>query len=256
MYAVELKFRIARRVSGDIQLQAIWSVLGLLRFNGNILGMEFAPIPLGHYWFCRAFTPAKDSLQTKHYNEFLKKSLAELPKMGLRQPVAKVFGLIPESAERCFCRKHQAFYLSTNFLSVESPLRCFKCGGTSPLYEIPHHLSGQYGDVLTWQEDYKACDTLQMNCSTGERFALREMTDVGSSLSVRGRNVCQQITNATGVPTYYDLFRYKSRTTISVERKRKCPQCRRQWILKRPILRFDFKCDHCRLVSTVSSTVT
>jgi predicted nucleic acid-binding Zn ribbon protein len=120
------------------------------------------------------------------------------------------------------------------------------------LYLIPHTYDDEYYNVITWQSDYKACDSLQMGCKTGERFGSREISKIDSSLSRRGIEICNQITNLTGLPTYYYLHRYNDQKR-ALEEKRKCPSCGGDWLLKESLHElFDFKCDQCRLLSNIS----
>lgn len=132
---------------------------------------------------------------------------------------------------------------------------CGRCFDPVPLYRAPPtYDKSEFYNVTAWVSDYHACDTLQMNCRTGERFGIREMSEAGSSLSQRGRGLCADIEKGTGKPTYY-LFRYVRRTTREKERARRCPLCGSDWLLEKPWQIFDFRCEACRLVSTLSPTV-
>jgi predicted nucleic acid-binding Zn ribbon protein len=93
-----------------------------------------------------------------------------------------------------------------------------------------------------------------MDCRTLERAATREMSRADSSLSKRGRAICDKVTASTGIPTYYYLYRYTA-TTMKQERARKCPSCAGEWLLEEPEHIFDFRCDRCRLVSSISFDV-
>ncbi|MBC8135173.1 MAG: DUF2310 family Zn-ribbon-containing protein [Fibrella sp.] len=92
-----------------------------------------------------------------------------------------------------------------------------------------------------------------MGCKTGERFGLGEMSSPDSSLTKRGRELCEQITHRTNTPTYY-LFRHHGRSQKR-ERERRCPICNGDWLLPEPLFeRFDFRCDDCRLLSNIALT--
>src|SRR5262249_48613682 len=143
------------------------------------------------------------------------------------------------------------YVLFTTYLAVDSSLTCGDCFRSVPLYRIPHTDAQSYQDILFWQSNYRACDHLQMACTTGERFGMRELSHVGSALSLEGRGVCEKITNLTGIPTYYYLYRYKGRSRTS-ETKRLCPACGGSWLLQERWHLFDFRCDRCRLVSNIA----
>ena len=136
--------------------------------------------------------------------------------------------------------------------SVEFELRKRR----SPLYRIPRDRHGEQNDVMCWQSDYQACDTLQMNTATGDRFGTHQLSAVDSSLSVRGRAIARRIEEATKVPTYYYLYRYGGRSG-ALERKRRCPGCGGAWLLRYGAWHdeFHFRCTRCRLLSNIAWNV-
>jgi predicted nucleic acid-binding Zn ribbon protein len=147
------------------------------------------------------------------------------------------------------------FILYTNYLSLESPIRCGDCFGIFPLYRIPATKDDEYTDILTWESDYKACDTLQMNCSTGERFGISQLSRCDSSLSKRGIDICICIAVSTGIPAYYYLLKESGRNKRA-ELNRKCPSCGGEWLLHDSLHKlFDFKCDKCKLLSNIGWSV-
>jgi predicted nucleic acid-binding Zn ribbon protein len=79
------------------------------------------------------------------------------------------------------------------------------------------------------------------------------MASPDSELSQRGREICQQVEAATGVPTYYFLMRYWGRR--KGEETRRCPGCGGSWHVVMPanatsgFCDFPFRCEACRLVS-------
>jgi predicted nucleic acid-binding Zn ribbon protein len=80
-------------------------------------------------------------------------------------------------------------------------------------------------------------------------MAEREMGDVNGALSRQGRAICEKITQKTGSPTYYFIYKYRV-VNRATEKKRKCPGCGGKWLLKEMMHdKFDFRCDTCFLVS-------
>jgi predicted nucleic acid-binding Zn ribbon protein len=137
-------------------------------------------------------------------------------------------------------------------VALGSPLRCGDCFAPVPLYRVPATSGGEYYDVVSWESDYQACDRLQMNCTTGERFGLRQLGDIGSSLTRNGRDIAGRIAALTETPTYYYLHRY-SGDSLDRELARRCPGCDGPWRLEQPWHRlFDLRCDRCRLVSNIA----
>ena len=197
--------------------------------------------------------PEVDALDERNSNVWVRKSIAVAGEAGIVGPVVAILGEDPETVAPCRCTGRTSLILYTNYRMVGSPLQCGDCFEMVPLYRIPPtYDDSEYYNVKSWETDYQACDALQMGCKTGERFGLREMASPDSSLTKRGRELCEQINQSTGVPTYYYLFRYHGRS-LAKERGRRCPLCGGEWLLAEPLFdRFDFRCDTCRLLSTIA----
>ena len=251
MFTAELRFDILPKTKEEDWDDAIYLLLGSLRQNGQILGKELRYVQVEGSIRSFVHLPAIDALAAVHNNKYVEKSLLALSEAALSQPTVHVFEA--GAAEQRQSEPAQSYILFTNYITIHSPLRSGVDFQPLPLYMIPPTYDrSEYYDILAWQSDYQACDTLQMNCQTGERWATRQMSDVHSSLSVRGRKICGLITASTTLPTYYYLHRYKTHTTWKKEIKRKCPDCGGEWLLNERWHIFDFRCDDCRLVSNIS----
>lgn len=170
-------------------------------------------------------------------------------------PAYSVLGVVPETAPACRCAGPRGFFLFTTFLHIEPPVRCIHCNGIVPLYRLPRSTTDEHSGLLSWKSDYQACDTLQMNGTVGERFGERQMSDPTSELSQSGRAVCEEIQHLTGRPVYYYLNPANARSH-SAEERRKCPTCRGAWRLKKSLHgKVDFKCDRCKLLSSIAWNV-
>ena len=224
------------------------SLLGSWRRNGQILGKEFPVAQVSQTYRAFLSVPERDSLDAIHDNEYSKhdrNALESQTKIEIH-----ILGIVPETNESCECAKHSFLVLFTHFLSLESALKCGDCFQPIPIYSLPKSVL-DYG-IMSWQSDYKACDTLQMGCSTGEEFGIREMSQHESSLSNRGRETCEVIENATQTPTFYYLYHGDGKDESS-EDERKCPSCGGEWLLETKLHDlFDFKCDACRLLSNIA----
>jgi predicted nucleic acid-binding Zn ribbon protein len=145
--------------------------------------------------------------------------------------------------------------LKFKVLAFEPPLRCIGCNGIVALYRLPRPAKVEHSGMLFWASNYQACDTLQMNCTVGEQFGTRQMSDLRSSLSRSGVAVCKEIERLTGRPVYYYLHRASGRGR-SAEVRRRCPSCRGSWLLNTALHgKFDFKCDKCHLLSNIGWNV-
>jgi predicted nucleic acid-binding Zn ribbon protein len=255
VHVIQLTFKkvgVSAVADEDAGANAISRLLGALRQNGQVLGCEWPVFDTGPEYRVVVMVPEPDSLDLRLHNQWVRRDLDGLTPAGLDTPQVEVLGPDPGSAEPCDCREPCGYLLWTTYMNLESPLRCLDCFGPVPLYRIPPTDSSGYNRVMSWQTDYQACDTLQMNCSTLEHPGLAEMSGLRSSLTQRGREICDQITESTGHPTYYYLFRYFGRRRRR-EEQLSCPSCHRGWRLAERLLdHFDFRCDHCRLLSNLA----
>lgn len=223
------------------------------RQNGQLLGNVYPVYREGNSLHYTLLVPEADSLDERYNNIWVRKAFTNAAEEGITGPSFTLLGTDAETVPSCHCLKRSSLILYTNYRMIGSPLQCGDCFESIPLYQIPPtYDDSEYYNLKSWETDYQACDTLQMGCETGERFALREMSSPISSLTKRGRELCEQITQSTNTPTYYYLFRYHGRS-LAKERERRCPACNGEWLLPEPLFdRFDFRCDNCRLLSTIA----
>ena len=108
--------------------------------------------------------------------------------LGFSAPQIELIGESPGISEGTTCKcKSSSYILYNHYLANGSPVRCGDCFKDVPLYYLPKPYDGdEYYDVLGWERDYRACDNLQMNCKTGERFGIRQMSVVDSGLAKEG----------------------------------------------------------------------
>ena len=122
-----------------------------------------------------------------------------------------------------------------------------------PLYRLPHVRDHEHLDLLNWADDYRACDTLQMHCTVGERFGEGQLYRHDGALGRLGRGLAARLAAAIGRPVYYFLHKARGRSR-DAELARACPSCEGEWRVDRRLHGlFDFRCDRCRLLSAVAS---
>ena len=241
--------------SNEDQFDSFQALLGAYRSDGHVLGRELMTISLHQQIEAYVFTPADDAFQPDFGNEWILKRIDEIKGTGLLEPTFSALGDDLSESDGCACVGSTSLILFTTYIQIQSPVRCGDCFRPLPLYRLPRFKNNEFSEVIGWADDYKSCDSLFMNSSTGERFGYREMSRVDSSLSRRGRAICTHFEHETGKAAYYYLHRYYGRSRAA-EEVRKCPLCGGDWLLSERWHLFDFKCDQCRLVSTLSSSVT
>lgn len=257
MYVARVTFGLPDATSDAAFAAAEWidPWLGATYHNGQLLGSICPVYREGAMLHYTVLIPEADALDMRHANQWVDKSIVTLRDHGIGAPIVTLLGEDMESGTSCHCLARGSLVLYTSYEMVGSPLQCGDCFGAVPLYTIPPLENGEYYEIKSWETDYQACDTLQMNCATGERFGLREMSRLDSSITRRGRGLCQQIETNTGIPVYYYLFRYYGRS-LRQEQARRCPACGGEWLLAEPLYgQFDFCCEPCRLLSNIAYRV-
>lgn len=255
MFVAEIIFESKNKKITDEQQDEIDVLLGLLRMDGRVLGKELLTIRESEFFKSFVPIPAKDAFRNLNENQYIEKRLEKLKVLGIEKPKLKILGEENSESISCSCKASSAYILFTTYISVQSPLKCFDCFSPVPLYRIPRFESGDYYKAICWQSDYIACDTLQMNCATGERFATREMSSLDSSLSKRGIEVCSEVKRVTSKDCYYYLYKYNAKS-IKQEHERKCPSCGGEWLLSENLHKFDFKCGKCHLLSNIAPSIS
>ena len=253
MYIAKMTFQLCDHNDEEKVEDLLYYLFGALRMNGQVLGREFVVAQQGMHYQTLLNLPEQDSLSINFANKYVKAGLDAVREAG--ELAFDIIGQELNQEQACQCGSPQSYILYTNYISLESPLRCGRCFGVIPLYKIPKTYDEEYNDIISWQSNYQSCDTLQMNCRTGERFGYQQMSKHDSSLSLNGIEICKRISRLTGKQTYYFLYRY---TSLSRKKglERKCPSCGGEWLLDESFHdRFDFRCDNCSLLSNISWAV-
>jgi predicted nucleic acid-binding Zn ribbon protein len=254
MYVQQIIFSFSNGIPDDMSDTA-HGYLGALRMNGQIHGREWGIYAFGNQCIATVLTPESDSLAQAFNGQHVKKALTNAETRGAvinTDMLAKDI----EGAQTCRCKNPSGYILYTTYLSLESPVRCLDCFGSVPLYTFPVMPSGEFYEIICWQSNYQACDSLQMNCTVLEKSTTRQLSDVQSQLSVSGRQHCKTLQSLVGKPFYYYLYRANARSLTS-EKKRLCPSCGQPWHLEDRLHSiFQFKCDRCRLVSNLAWNIS
>ena len=192
MYILELTFECYRDTSLGEAERAIVNYLDMLRYQGQILGREFPTSMQQGHFVSRVVCPEQDSLHPDNQSEQV--SLAEqgLHQAGLLAPKLQLLGADLLSDGTDPCERPSWLLLYTSFLHSCSPLRCGDHFAPVPLYRLPTIANGDQKQIIKWQEDWEACDQLQMNGSIAEHAALHEIGEPGSRLARRGADLCKR----------------------------------------------------------------
>jgi len=229
----------------------VYGLLGALMRNGQICGDDQPVIVRDDAFVVFVRAPERTAFDPAFHNEEVMHCLDACDERGLAvRFVAE--GREYDSAAPCSCEQPAAYVLFTHFHSCEPPVRCLDCFRPIPLYRLSGTQADDRSDLVSWMSNYRDCDRLQMGCEVLERPALRELSNLDSELSQRGRDLCLRLASACGRPFYYYLYR-DADSGRTAERRRLCPGCRAAWHLDVPLHDcFDFRCDACALLSNLS----
>ncbi|MBR0573722.1 MULTISPECIES: Zn-ribbon-containing protein [Pasteurellaceae] len=233
----------------------IFKIVNQWRENGQMIGREAG---ITHFQCIdEAFfqvnlsIPRQDSLMAKYNSDEVNKALSQADSYGVKFASFELVGKDYRADVTSHQIEGEFLLLYTTHLDSCSPVFNGADFLPLPLYEITQSNQPFSADILKWQEDWQACDQLQMNGSTLEQSALQQISDHTSELAQQGRTLCQRIEQITQTPTYYYLYRLGKDEEI--EHNRKCPNCNEEWKLNEPMHSiFYFKCDKCRLISNLS----
>lgn len=252
MYIQEISINIQADVDKDDAVEEFMNLMYAYRSSGQTQGKIESRYIEGGRIVSLPFTLEKDALDTKFNNYYVNEYAERVEAFCKAKLFYRTAGKVYDGYEgACKCEKSDFYILITNYLSIDSPITCGNCKNTVPLYKLPVYYDYGYMPVLSWESNYNACDTLQMNGEVGERWALNQMQELKSQLSKQGLKICRKIEELTGIPVYYYLHNY--RKNVGNECLKLCPGCGMQWHLKTPLhASYNFKCDDCKLLSVIS----
>ncbi|MFM2485839.1 Zn-ribbon-containing protein [Celerinatantimonas yamalensis] len=252
MYQQQLTFECFDNTTISAAQQAIMAVLDALRYNGQILGREFPCSFAEGTFISHVITPENESLHSQFHSPQVRHAMEQLAEANILRPKIKELGreLFSDTSENG--EPVNAYILYTSFIHSCSPLRSMERFLPVPLYHIPPVANGDQNQIIKWQEDWGACDQLQMNGSILEAPAVKEIAEPGTRLFQRGWDLARRINYLTQKPTYLYLYRVGG-ISLESEQQRLCPVCGGPWHLDEPLHDlFDFRCDNCLLVSNLS----
>lgn len=253
MYHCTIEFSYQNFETDPVSL--IETILNCWRENGQLIGREFAVTyyqedeQIGFRAF--ASIPEQESLLPKWNNDEVKAALSLAENAGVRFLGYQINGRDYAAEQTNESKEMDFLILYTTHLHSCSPIFSGFTFQPIPLYQLWQNDPDLSREILHWQEDWQACDQLQMNGGCLEQAAILQISDVQSELSQRGLALCRKIEQKTGIATYYYLYRLGKDKQAEYERK--CPLTGNDWLLKEPLHNiFYFKSDSARLLSNLS----
>jgi predicted nucleic acid-binding Zn ribbon protein len=235
---------------------AMYGVLGAMRHNGQLLARHMEPYYKDGVALATIVTATAEALDEKYHNSYVKKEIAALEKLCGNPLIIKHVGFSEyDSIHICNCTEHDFFVLS--YHNDLSPILCGNCEKQVPLFRMPKMHDDGYWNLTCWQSAFMGVALLDLNCGTGEKWAMKQQCDPKSGLSIQGRKVAAKLQEVTGVKTYYYLANF-SKGSRKKDRARPCPECANpDWKLAVTTHHYmDYKCDNCQLMSSFSNNVS
>jgi predicted nucleic acid-binding Zn ribbon protein len=246
MHTLSIKYK--KNINENELWHAFNQLLGSLRHNGQLIGREMIPYKDEGQICATIFTAAENALNKKCYNKYVKDGISLIERLSGKKIEIKYVGTTDDEIHSiCKCKKYSYFVL--RYYNQLSPILCGNCNKAIPLYKMPKLHDFGYWNVTSWQSNYMACVVLDVNCTVGEKWAIKQQCNAHSELSKQGRAVANSIKISTGVKTYYYLSNF-SKKSKEKDMARPCPGCGGKWRLKAEIHDYVwFKCNKCLLMS-------
>lgn len=251
MYVAELSFLVIGDTSYSAAETAIRHYLEALIFRGQMLGREMPTYFQQDRFVSRVQLPTPDALLQQHHSEQGMFALQQLGAAGLALPKLNVLGEDLMANHTDPCKAPSALILYSRFALQNSPVYCAEHFAPVPLYQLAPRVD--FEALIRWQLQYQALDEIQMQQhSVLLKNAERALQQPNSQLNQTGRTLARQLSKLCNKPVYYALYRGSS-ADCATETDRRCPSCGAQWRLTESWHQlFDFRCDHCHLVSNIA----
>lgn len=250
MYYVKMTFAPFEKVEiiedtlEDMDItHAIWGYIGDLLRNGQIYHNSHVSIHNNNMFQIFFFMPELDSLNEKYYTKDVIESCTRIKKWC--EVSIEILGRNTVVNPVCSCNDSTWYILYALKSDAFSPIVCGHCLQMIPVYKLPHVENPKnMQPLIGWLADYYLIDTL-WRYSSFDRFTYRQMSDIKSTLSKSGREICSAYEKVIDKPFYYFLYHDNNSKKVWET----CPDCGGEWKLDEDIGILSFKCDKCRLVS-------
>jgi predicted nucleic acid-binding Zn ribbon protein len=239
-----------KAVKNDLWHQ-FYLLLGGLRHNGQILRHDLHPYLKDDFMAATVYTVTTEALAAKYFDQNVQDCITKLEELcGAKLAITYLGSSEDEATALCTCEQHPYYVLYG--ICQFYPILCGSCGLEVLLFQLAQLRNTNFWLLATWEKNYRACVTLDICSTVGERWAIKQQSDYNSALSHQGREVATKITELTGVNTYYFLTNFTNRSPKK-DRLRPCPSCGGEWHIPERIRYFRYQCDRCLLISCFPS---
>jgi len=256
MYLAELVFTPIKTSKGfkEKMSTAVSSLMSSLMHNYQISESEETGWVDGAL---RVYTnvPRPDSLSMEYFSPWAQEGYDEVRKLCSTDPQ---FRILNDDVRKRFPRWQNSGSLVVDLFAEHSPIFGEKDREPVPPYLLP--LDQKIKEELYFlQKTYERYYHIWISTTVLEIPVWKEMADPKSENSVKARELCRIIEEATNLPTYYFLARYWGRAKN--EENRLCPLCGGEWfnrvrgINRKDIDICDFLCEKDRIISVIGPSI-
>lgn len=193
--------------------------------------------------------PHPDSLNPRYFSKYAREDLATLQTLLNAETHFQILAPGDNKAQISSWQTARWLVLYGSSTDGIAPVRdeALNC---IPSYLLPMDADDQE-QLCFWARNQERHLGIWFASGSLETEAFTALADPESALNVKAAELARRVEEATGKPTYIDIFRHYS-LPANEEDARKCPLCGAEWRVSDE--RFDFRCDPCRIVSHLAVT--
>jgi predicted nucleic acid-binding Zn ribbon protein len=204
-------------------------------------------------------SPHADSLAFEHRDRHVNSAYEKVVALCSAQPTWRVQGDSDgQQASSLPLVEAPGLFIYTDMFDETSPVRHGSDGAPIPLYKVPVDWKLRE-QLYEWMRAYRLYDEIWLRSGPLEGVIYKELSQPESAMAQEGRELARRLEEATELPTYYFLKHYWERRKEDVQSR--CPSCAGDWAETKlgteqyGLDWFEYRCDHCRLISEVASAV-
>ena len=133
MYVQRIQYTFTNALLADNIADIVSDYLSTLRMNGQVCGREWPLYRDGDALFSVVLTPEETSLARSFNTQYAHNFLLKLEALGCTVSVVQANEDV-QGCAACVCAAPSAYVLYTNYVSLESPVRCLDCFDPVSLY--------------------------------------------------------------------------------------------------------------------------
>lgn len=146
MYIQEISIDIRTKSDRDELIDECGLLMAFYRGNGQTQGRIENQYIENSKIVCLPYTLEENSLDKKLNNFYVNRQIEKLQVLCNSILTFRTVGKSYDSYQvPCTCKKFDLYILSTNYITIDSPVTCGTCNKSVPLYRLPEYYD--YGNM-------------------------------------------------------------------------------------------------------------